>query len=99
MSRWVSNVIFIIEEAEFKWWMRHIVSGVLPVHSLLPRYLGRIRGCRVNMPNITVKRMGPKKERRRKTTMCSVVNTLTPPREGPRKGLVKARGKGWRIAQ
>lgn len=65
-------------------WLRHTAFIGLSVSSLLPKYLGKIMVCRVDMPHITVRRVGPKKEKRRKTTICLVVNTLTPPRDVPR---------------
>ena len=42
------------------------------------------------MLNVTIRRVRPKTEKRKKTTLCLVFNILIPLGERPKKGLVKA---------
>lgn len=51
--------------------------------------------CSVDMPNLTVRKVVPKKGKRRETTICLVVNTPSPSKQRSMKGQDQAREKGW----
>lgn len=63
------SVIFIMDEAEFNKWLRHIASTGPPITSSFPKYLDRIKVCRVHIHSATIKKVRPKTEKRRKTTI------------------------------
>lgn len=57
-------------------WLRYIVFIGLFVSFLFFKYFGKIMVCRVDMLYIIVRRVGLKKEKRRKIIICLVVNIL-----------------------
>lgn len=55
--------------------------------------------CSVDMPNLTVRKVVPKKGKRRETTICLIVNTPSPSKQSSMKGQDQAREKAGCITQ